>query len=208
MLSLIKALKHRRDPEAIWREGGWGPTRAFPTSGFDGEPLMLTLRLPLGWDAADLLKVPPEMAADVKPGSLAEAITSTASVAGTSGAIAVLGMTRPIEREGKPDARALLSMTVALSDLPGPAPESIPDAEVKPVEFKDEDRDYRGVRIQQIRSREVLPGVLPFLTVQFMLETEHGWLVITFATPQANFFTRTETLFDKIAETCLLKSAA
>jgi hypothetical protein len=117
-------------------------------------------------------------------------------------------MARPVELEGRPDFYLLLTMTVALSQLPGPAPESIPDAEVKPVEFKDEAGDYRGKRIQQIRSRDVLPGqpAVSFLTVQFMLETEHGWLVVTFATPQANFFARAESMFDKIAETCRLEA--
>ena len=165
-MSLIKALKHKRDPEAVWREGGWGPRRTFLTTGFAGEPL--------------------------------------AAVVGTSGAIAVQGVMWPIEREGRPEVRALLSMTVALSELPIPAPESVPDTEVKPVEFKDEAGDYRGTRIRQIRRREVRPGVLPFLTVQFMLETEHGWLVITFATPQTKFFIRIEGTFDKVAETCRL----
>ena len=63
----------------------------------------------------------------------------------------------------------------------------------------------------RIRRREVLsgvlPGVLPFLTVQFTLETEHRWLVITFATPDTKFFIPIEGRFDKVAETCRLDLA-
>jgi hypothetical protein len=206
-MSLIKALKP--DPEAKWRKGGWRPRLAFRTSGFGGEPLTLTLRLPLEWMTCDFLALPAEVTAvKPKPGSLAEAMMSIATVADRSGAITVQGMVRPVELEGRPDFYLLLTMTVALAQLPGPAPQSIPDAEVRPVEFKDEGGAYRGTRIRQIRSREFLPGqpAVSFLTVQFMLETGHGWLVITFATPQADLFTQTESMFDKIAEMCRLEA--
>ncbi|MEA2199370.1 MAG: hypothetical protein QOJ25_3421 [Solirubrobacteraceae bacterium] len=41
---------------------------------------------------------------------------------------------------------------------------------------------------------------------QFMLEIEHGWLVVTFATPQADLFAEIESVLDKMAETCRLEA--
>jgi hypothetical protein len=200
-MSLIKALKYRRDPEALWHKSGWGPKLTFLASGTHGEPLVLTLRVPLDWETCDVLNMPAEVAAT--PGSMAQAMASVAKVVDSAGAITVLGMTLPVKREGEPDVNLLATMTIALADAPGPPPESMSGAEVEPVEFRYGGRSaYRGVRIRQEQRRDNVPSQppIPFLIVQYMLECEHGRLVITFATPQMDVFTRLAGLLDKIAE--------
>jgi hypothetical protein len=198
-VSLIKAFKHVRDPEAIWRENGWGPKLTFLAARPDGEPLVLTLRVPLEWETCDVLHMPAEVAAE--PGSLAHALASLGKEVDSPDPITVLGMARPVQREGKPDVHLIATVTIAVADVSGPAPESVPGGEVEPVEFRNSERDYRGVRIREVKSRELVPGQpLSFLTVQYMLECEHGWLVITFATPQADVFTKLGGLLDKIVE--------
>ena len=205
-LKIVQSLKIARDPEAYWRSQGWGPKLTFLIDErSDGEPLALTLRVPVDWTTCDVLKMPADVAAT--PGSMAQALANLGRVVDRSGVITVLGIARGVEREGQPDTHLFATITVALADVPGPAPESIPDAEVEPVEFEDPRGGYRGVRVRRVQSRAVVPDQPPmsFLTVQYLLETDQGWLAITFATPQHEVFARLGSLFDKIAAACRLE---
>jgi hypothetical protein len=203
-MSLIKSLKIARDPEAYWRSQGWGPKLTFLVPRSDGERLVLSLRVPADWEAVDVLNMPREVAAT--PGSMAQALANLGRVVDQSGVVTVLGIARAVEREGQPDAHLFATITLAVADVPGESPDSIPGAEVEPIEFKDPRGDYRGVRVRQVLSREVVPDQPPmsFLTVQHLIQTEHGWLAITFATPQHEVFAKLGRLFDKIAASCRL----
>jgi hypothetical protein len=198
-MSLIKSLKVARDPEAYWRSQGWGPKQTFLVERSDADPLMLTLRVPADWTTYDVLKMPADVAAT--PGSMAQALANLGRVVDRSGVITVLGIARAVEREGMPDTHLFATITVALADLAGPAPESIPGAEVEPVEFDDPRGSYRGVRVRRAQSRAVVADQPPmsFLTVQYLLQTDFGWLAITFATPQHDVFAKLGLLFDKIS---------
>ncbi|HWF73830.1 MAG TPA: hypothetical protein VG186_10830 [Solirubrobacteraceae bacterium] len=204
-MSLIKNLKIARDPEAYWRRQGWGPKLTFLIERPGAERLALTLRIPLDWQAFDALDMPAD--AEPPPGSMAQAVAALARVAGAAGVITVLGITRTVAREGNPDAQLFATVSVALADVPGEAPESSPAAEVGAVEFEHPDGDYRGTRIREVRRAEIVPGNEPasFLSVQYLLETEYGWLAVTFATPQVEVFEKLGLLFDKIAGGCRIE---
>jgi hypothetical protein len=197
-MPLIKDLRIARDPERYWRSRGWGPEWRFPVARPGDEPLALSLRVPIDWKAVDVLEMPAEVAAT--PGSLSQAMARLAREVDASGVIAVLGIARTVAREGKPDAHLFATITFALTDVAGPAPDSIPGAEVEPIELNHPGAPYRGVRVRRVRDA-VEPGKAPmsFLTVQYLVQTGYGWLATTFATPQRDVFERLGPLLDKIA---------
>lgn len=202
-MSLIKDLRIARDPERYWRSKGWGPEWRFPVEQSGGERLMLSLRVPVDWQAIDVLKMPAEAA--TAEGSMTQAMAALARETDAAGVIAVVGIGRAVALEGKPDAHLFATITVALADLPGPAPDSIPGAEVEPIELDHGRGVYRGVRVRRTRNAAA-PGLAPmkFLTVQYLVDTGHGWLSTTFATPQHDVFEKLGLLFDKIAGACWL----
>jgi len=195
-MSLIKDLRIARDPERYWRSRGWGPEWRFPVPRPAGEALALSIRIPVEWEAIDVLK----MAPDVAQTPLPQAMATLAREVDAAGVITVLGIARPVAREGKPDAHLFAILTCALTDVAGPAPDSIPGAEVEPIELNHPNAPYRGVRVRRVRSANV-SGKPPmsFLTVQYLVQTGHGWLATTFATPQRDVFERLGPLLDKIA---------
>ena len=197
-MSLIKNLKIARDPEAYWRSQGWGPKLTFLVTSAD-EPLVLTLRVPVDWESIDVLNMPADVAAT--PGSMAQALANLGRLVEATSVITILGIVRAIEREGQADTHLFATVTIALTDVPGPAPESIPGAEVEPVEFKHPHGDYQGVRVRQVQIRAVVPDqpAMSFLTVRYLIETDHGRLAIAFATPQHDVFAKLAGLFDRIA---------
>jgi hypothetical protein len=186
-----------RDPEAYWRSSGWGPEWRFPTTRADGEPLELALRVPGGWEAFDVMKRPVGNAATTGP--LAAAVGPLARGIEAAGVIAVIGIAHPLARKGATDAHVFATLTVALGDVAGAFPESVPGAEVAPVEFRHPEGSYRGVRISRVSGT---------LAVQYLVRTEHGVLAITFTTPQVDVFERLGELFDKVAATCSLATVA
>jgi hypothetical protein len=128
-------------------------------------------------------------------GPLAAAVAPLARGIDAAGVIAIIGIAHPVPRKGAADAHVFATVTVALADVAGAFPESVPGAEVAPVEFGHPAGNYRGVRIRRVRST---------LTVQYLVRTEHGVLAITFSTPQVDVFERLGDLFDKVAATCSL----
>ncbi|HWF52879.1 MAG TPA: hypothetical protein VG294_19700 [Solirubrobacteraceae bacterium] len=192
------------DPETYWRDAGWGPEWRFPVTRADGEPLELALRVPLDWEAFDVMKRPLGEAAETGP--LAQVLAPLARGIDAAGVIAIMGIAHPLPREGAPDAHLFVTLTVALADLTGAFPDSVPGSEVEPVEFAHPGGPERGVRIRRTRDAAVAPGAppLPVLTVQYLVRTEHGVMAITFMTPQVDVFDRLGELFEKIAATCSL----
>jgi hypothetical protein len=205
-VSLIKDIKIALDPEREWRRRGWGEEHRYPVTGSDGQALVLTFRVPVEWDTIDVMKLRADAAAP--DGSLARALVMLSREVETTGAIAVVGIARTVPREGKPDASLFAVLTFAVSDLPGPAPAEIPGAEVEPIELNHPGLPYKGVRIRRIRDATVPSGQqIPVLTVQYLVDTGHGWLATTFATPQPEVFERLVPLLDKIASACWLDPA-
>jgi hypothetical protein len=128
-------------------------------------------------------------------GPLAAAVGPLARGIEAAGVIAIMGIAHPLPRKGAVDAHAFATVTVALADVAGAFPESVPGAQVAPVEFGHPQGSYRGVRIRRVSGT---------LTVQYLVRTEHGVLAITFTTPQVDVFERLGEFFDKVAATCSL----
>lgn len=206
-MSLIKNLKIARDPEGYWRSHGWGPEWRFPVTGPRGEPLAVSARMPGEWKATDVLKMAPEAAAS--SGSVAQAMALLAREVDAAGVIGVLGIGRAVKREGKPDAHLFAVIAFALADVAGPPPESIPGAEVEPVEFEHPNGPYRGIRVRRTKQVGAASDQLgkSVLTVQYLLRTDYGVLATTFATPQQDAFEKLTPVLDKIAGACWLDPA-
>ncbi|MDQ6775291.1 MAG: hypothetical protein M3071_03505 [Actinomycetota bacterium] len=192
------------DPEAYWRSSGWGPEWRFPATRLDGEPLELSLRVPLAWEAFDVMKRP--VGAATMTGPLARAVAPLAQGIEAAGVIAIIGIDHALPLEGADDAHLFVTLTVALADVTGAIPEYFPGAQVEPVEFGHPDGSYRGLRIRRIKEAAVTPDghPVPLLAVQYMVRTEHGVLAIAFATPQVEVFEALDELLVKIAGTCTL----
>ncbi len=203
-MPLTKDIWNMRDPERYWRSRGWGSEWRFPALGPAEEPLKLTVRAPADWTLVDVRELPE---ADVAPsGSVAQAMARLSQVVATAGVIALLGVERTVAREDKPDLHLFATLTIALKDLPGPMPESLPDAQVEPIELEHPKQAYRGIRVRRVQTAEIVPGQppMPFLTIQYMVRTDHGVLTSTFATPQGEIFDRLIPALDKIAGACWL----
>ena len=196
-MPLIKDIFARRDPEEHWRSRGWGPEWRFPAAGPGGQPISLRVRTPLDWTKVDVRKLPER----APTGSVAEAMRRLSATIGTAGVIALLGVEHTVAREGTPDLHLFATLTVALKDLDGPMPESLPEASVAPIELNTVGGRYAGVRVRRVSKAEIVAGQPPmaFLTVQYMVRTRYGVLASTFATPQQEIFDRLIPVFDKIA---------
>jgi hypothetical protein len=177
---------------------------AFPATRSDGVALELSLGVPMGWEAFDMMELPAE-AASANP-ALGQRAATLARGIDAAGVIAIVGMGCDLPLESATVTQAFVTLTVALAGVRGAFPDSVPGGEVNPVEFMHPGGSYRGVRIRGITHVEVLPGwpPVPVRTEQFMVRTEHGVLVITFTTLQVELFDRLAALLEAIAGTCSL----
>jgi hypothetical protein len=202
---MIKNILKGRDPESIWRSEGWGSEWTFPAVGAQGEQLDFKIRTPLEWAKADVRALPETS----PPESVAQAMRRLSSAVGTAGVVALLGVEHTVARQDEPDLHLFATLTVALKDLPGAMPESLPDAQVGPIELNTPGGLYRGVRIRRLAQAELVPDrpAMPYLTVQYMVRTDYGVLASTFATPQVGTFDGLMAVFDKIATACWLDPA-
>ena len=204
-MPVIKNILRGRDPESIWRSEGWSSEWRFPAVGSGGEELLFKIRTPLEWTKADVRSLPETSPAE----SVAEAMRRLSAAVGTAGVVALLGVEHTVAREDEPDVHLFATLTVALKDLAGPMPDSVPDAEVSPVDLNTPGGHYRGVRVRGLAEAELVPGrsAMPYLTVQYMVRTDYGVLASTFATPQVGTFEGLMPVFDKIATACWLERA-
>jgi hypothetical protein len=204
MIDSAERARIARDPEAYWRSCGWGPEWRFPATRSDGEPLVLSLRVPVDWKAFDVMQMPADAVA--RTDALEQTVAALARGIDAAGVIAIMGIGHELPREGMSDAQLFVTLTVALAEVSGPFPDRITGAEVEPVEFAQPGVTYRGVRIRRVRNAAVLPDqpALPVLTVQYMVRTDHGVLAITFITPQVDAFEKLGLLLEKIAGACSL----
>jgi hypothetical protein len=186
------------DREAYWRSQGWGPEWSFDTTRTDGRPLVFSIRVPVAWNACDVMKLPVDRAEDRH--SLPHMLAALARGIDAAGVIAIMGIGHDLIMEGEPPAGLFAVLTVALRQVPGPFPDSIPGARVDSVEFGHAGGNYPGVRIVRLHEGEGEgEGEGSLLTVQYLVQTDHGVLASTFATPQAGLFERLLPLLDKIA---------
>jgi hypothetical protein len=198
-MHLARRLQLARDPEGFWRSQGWGPEWRFRTARRGGRRLDFSIRVPVDWNAFDVMKMPAEAA--TRPGGLAQAVQALAQGVDAAGVIAIMGIGHDLPREGEPDAHLFVLLSVALRVVPGPFPDSIPGARVDPILFEHEGGNYPGVRVRRVHHAEALSGEPPMslLTVQYLVQTDYGVLASTFVTPQVAVFETLMPLLDKVA---------
>lgn len=182
--------RHLRD---IRERAGWGPRLTWPVTGAGEGELLFALRIPLEWKTVDALDRPPG-----EPGSLNQVMTALARSVDAAGVIAA----QCIFRMAGEHAPVFATVTAARADVAGPPPESVPGAEVERASLP----VGGGVRVKRTREAELVPGrdPMPVLIVQYLLETGHGALALTFTTPQHAIFDEFAELFEKIAQTAWL----
>jgi hypothetical protein len=193
------------DPaERIWASNGWGPPLSWPALSPSGEPLVFSLRLPLGWSNEA-----------IRPS--AETTKPSAGHAPESGPFASLGawsklsevitaqrLKLVLERPGKPDFPLLAALVATVGAVEG-APDP---AQGTPA------RTLSGLRGRRMRTvRELGAGgeggapAVSMLVVQYLLRSRYGGLAVSFSAPQRLFHDKLERIFDQVAETIELRPA-
>jgi hypothetical protein len=189
----------RSDPELAWARGGWAPRSQWTTRTPDGEQVVLSLRLPLRWRAADLL----DPAAPVAAGTPADRVRK---VTGLPGGFTPQRLALDLVREGEPTVTVLATMT-ALLLAPGATPSDPgPERNAAPPLGH-----YQGTLSRELRTVRGGPdahGSLSLLVVTALLRTPFGVLSITFSAPQAPFHDRLEPLFRQMVQTVRLDRAS
>ncbi len=192
----------RRKAEKAYREGGWGALLTFPVKRPEGKPLVFQMRLPVGHQLVDV----PSMARSAvgAPAGLA-ARTDALERASEAAGVIVVGALCPVsEGAGEPDV--LATITVALSDAVAGPPT------VDEVSGYESPRSHREVtklsdkvtRIKRLTAEPVEGSDEPMamLTMQYLIETRYGAVVMAFSTTRRDMFGGFgEDLFEKIMAT-------
>jgi hypothetical protein len=166
-----------------------------------GTTTVFEIAVPPGWQQLDLLAKIPDPAV---PSEAVEALAEASRLRGYGTLLLVRAL---VAREsGVPPVSAGLVATLAdprtapMSALS--ASDGFGNADVSAVKLP----VGRGVRVKHVVSTEVLDGVLApaFLSVQYLLDSEHGLLTMTFTTAQGQPSGEWEKLFDAMAFTAKL----
>jgi hypothetical protein len=199
----------RRKAEKAYREGGWGPLLTFPVKRREGKPLVFQMRLPVGHQLVDL----PSMARSAvgAPAALA-AQTDALELASEAAGVIVVGALCPVsEGAGEPDV--LATITVALSDaVAGPPTVEEGSAYESPHSHREVTKlSDKVTRIKRLSAEPVAGSDEPMamLTMQYMIETRYGAVVMAFSTTRQDMFGGFgEELFEKIMATGFIGEGA
>jgi hypothetical protein len=159
----------------------------------------IAIALPDGWQDIDLLAGD---AADVLGTPLAGALAEAAA----GSPQARLLMLRSLVAQTPSGEPLSAGLSIAIADAAAPVsqeplrPESFAEREVAVTRLP----VGTGLRIRHVAPARVLAGRPPLemLRVQYLLDTAHGLLTITFTTAQAPHAPEWETLFDAMVATC------
>jgi hypothetical protein len=191
-----------RKADRVFREGGWGPLQSWPVVREGKDPLVFQMRLPLTMELIDI----GTLAANSPgaPESVQQGALEIAQVA-TVGGLILTGALRETKPGTAPEI--LATMTVALSDIPGPpdvdqhvGPDSADD--VRPPEVVAlSDRATRITRLQRVLPPD-RDELSPLLTVQYLIQSRYGAVAWVYATtvPGMIFGDGGRDLFAKITE--------
>jgi hypothetical protein len=194
----------KRRADRMYKEGGWGPQLSFPVERKQGKPLVFQIRIP---DSVELIDVPRLAgAARGAPATVGRAAVALERAKDAAGLIVVAALCAT-KLEPDSEREVLATLTVALADVTGPPP-------VEDYAVADSDRTVRSDReVTQISDRvtqvkrlslEALePGQepTPMLTIQYLMQTRYGALIMAFSTTHKEMFGEWgRGMFRKIAE--------
>ena len=198
----------RRKAEKAYREGGWGPLLTFPVKRPGGEPLVFQMRLPVGHQLLDV----PTMARSAvgAPAALA-AETDALELASEAAGVIVIGALCPVsEGAGEPDV--LATITVVLSDVAGPPSVEEGSGYESPRSHREVTKlSDKVTRIKRLSAEPVEGSDEPMamLTMQYLIETRYGAVVMAFSTTRQDMFGGFgEELFEKIMATGFIGEGA
>lgn len=182
--------------EQVWREAGWGPRLAWPVPDDRVPGLALSLRLPAGWTADELVAPDP---AGHRDAVAAEA--ALRSWQAMPGSITAQRLCRFLPRPDGPDVPLLATLTATHASLAEP-PALSPDGErAAPVRIG----PMTGWVFTATRSvRRGTGSPLSVLVVRYLLATEYGSLAVSFSSPQGAFHDVLGKVFRDVAETLVL----
>jgi hypothetical protein len=198
----------RRKAEKAYRDGGWGPLLTFPVKRPGGEPLVFQMRLPVGHQLIDV----PTMARSAvgAPAGLGAQADALERASQAAGAIVVGALCPVSEGVGEPDV--LATITVALSDVAGPPSVEEGAAYESPRSHREVTKlSDQVTRIKRLSAEPVAGSDEPLamLTVQYLIETRYGAVVMAFSSTREDMFGGFgEDLFEKIMATGFIGEGA
>ncbi|HEX4109157.1 MAG TPA: hypothetical protein VHX88_13550 [Solirubrobacteraceae bacterium] len=199
MVSLRKSIRFARDPEARWREHGWGPPGRHAVERPNGV-LVFSYRMPLDWSSADLALAPPEATAD--PRSVGHGMAVLCPELGEPATIAAVGTTLEVPATEQHGTIALWTVLyAALADGPDPRAEHPPGWEPATLGHP----RLEGATRTREWETELYEGkpVAPVRAHDYRLWTKHGVLELSVRTP---FFELVGAVLPKIAASCSLSA--
>jgi hypothetical protein len=186
---------------------GWGAPLTFAVRRPSGLRLTFRFQLPEGVRLVDIRRL--AAAAPGAPSSVARAVTGLDRAAAAGGVILVGAICPPPSPDGP--LEVLATVTVALSDVPGPP--SLKDYLLPESERADQEVTRLSEHVTRIRrlSVEALSPEqepVPMLMIQYLVETRYGAMAMVFSTTHHEMFgPSARTLYHRIFETGFIGEA-
>jgi hypothetical protein len=186
---------------------GWGAPLRFAVERPGQPPLSFRFRLPEGVRLIDVRRL---AAAAGAPGTVARAAKGLERGAQAAGVIVIGAISPPPAPDGP--VEVLATVTVALSDVPGPP--RVEDYLLPQSERADQEVTRLSDRVARIRrlSVESLSAghePVPILTIQYLVQTEYGAMSMTFSTTHHEMFgPSARALYQRIFETGFIGEAS
>jgi hypothetical protein len=181
----------KRRAERAYNDGGWGPQLSFPVSRANGGRLVFQTRIP---EAMELIDVPKLAgAARGAPAAVGRAAVALDRARETAGLI-VCGALCKANLEPGEQREVFATLTVAFAEIDGPPRvddfavrdgASTVRSEREVTKLSDRATEIKRLSLEALTDDD---EPVPMLTIQYLLQTRYGAMVIGFSTVHQEMF--------------------